>query len=207
MYCKNCGNEIKGEEKFCGKCGNKIEIEVKTNTTTNNADNKKNLKVKPIYIVIGIIVVIFVIALGISMSNNNSSVIESASSTSNTSTKNTANSKLDLNNVQMNTVFTSLSDMNSVTKKVANCALSYLNYFYPNFNWSNMQIKDKDGYGRYWVVVNYVKSSASEKGNVAGIMVWIKDINDDNKMGFYYSGGVAQKSNGWGTPLPDNIGE
>ena len=34
-----------------------------------------------------------------------------------------------------------------------------------------------------------------------------KDINDNNKMGYYTSGSVVQKSNGWGTPLPDDIGE
>lgn len=71
----------------------------------------------------------------------------------------------------MNTEFTSSSGMNSATQKVANCALSYLDYFYPNF------------------------------------MVWIKDINENNKMGYYTSGSVVQKSNGWGTPLQDNIGE
>ena len=32
MYCKNCGNEIQGTEKFCPKCGNKVEhaIEIQT---------------------------------------------------------------------------------------------------------------------------------------------------------------------------------
>lgn len=26
MFCENCGNEIKGEAKFCSKCGNPINI-------------------------------------------------------------------------------------------------------------------------------------------------------------------------------------
>lgn len=112
-----------------------------------------------------------------------------------------------LDNVEMNQLFTSTDEMNSTTQKVAQCALSYLYYYYPNFKWTNMQITQKDGYGRFWVVVHYVKSSSSERGDTAGIMVWIKDIYDSSKMGYYYSGSVFASSNGWGTPLPDNIGE
>ena len=203
MKCKKCGNEISNGEKFCGKCGTKVEI---NNSNENiSVDKNKIRNVKPAYIVGGVIAVIFIISICVTINNNKSSTITSANNGSSTSTSST--NKLSLNDIQMNTEFTSSSGMNSATQKVTNCALSYLDYFYPNFNWSSMKITLKDGYGRYWVAVNYVKSSASEQGSVAGIMVWIKDINDNNKMGYYTSGSVVQKSNGWGTPLQDNIGE
>ena len=50
-------------------------------------------------------------------------------------------------------------------------------------------------------MTNYVKSTTSEQASIDGRMVWVKDINDDTKMGYYYSGSVFAGSNGWGTPL------
>ena len=200
MECKKCGNEIHAGEQFCSKCGNKI----------NNSDNRKHFELTIYQIILLIIVIFIIIVTGIMIYNNSSNKISVTSQTTsretsstNISTDNTINNKLDLNDVQMNTTFTSTNGMNSVTKKVVNCALSYLNYNYPNFKWSQIEITQKDNYGRYWVVVNYVKSSASERVDFVGIMVWIKDVNDDSKMGYYYSGSVIEKSNGWGTPLTD----
>lgn len=48
MYCKKCGNEIKEDEKFCGKCGKKVT----------------NKEMKTMYI-ITIIVIIFITIFGI----------------------------------------------------------------------------------------------------------------------------------------------
>ena len=28
MYCRKCGNELKGNAKFCGKCGTSINIDL-----------------------------------------------------------------------------------------------------------------------------------------------------------------------------------
>ena len=41
MYCSNCGNKIKGDEKFCPYCGEglkKEEINIETNNNTNSSN-------------------------------------------------------------------------------------------------------------------------------------------------------------------------
>lgn len=121
---------------------------------------------------------------------------------SNGNTNITTNSN-DLDNVEMNKVFTSenIESANDSTKTVILSAMAYLNEMHPNFMWTTTKITQKDGYGRFWVVTNYVKSSTSETADVDGRMVWIKDKDDPNQCGFYYYGSVVQKSNGWGTPL------
>ena len=49
MKCKKCGNDILEGEKFCGKCGTKVEVEEKT-VTANEAEQtrKKEKKIKSV---------------------------------------------------------------------------------------------------------------------------------------------------------------
>ena len=56
MYCKNCGNEIKENEKFCGKCGQKVDVE-------DTSKNTNVIKIKFNYIIYAII--IFIVIVGI----------------------------------------------------------------------------------------------------------------------------------------------
>lgn len=56
MFCKNCGNEIKENEKFCGKCGKKA------------TNNKK-------YLIIIIIIFIVICIIGIAISIKEEKVI------------------------------------------------------------------------------------------------------------------------------------
>ena len=35
MFCKNCGNELKDEEKFCGKCGQRVSDEIVKKDSVN----------------------------------------------------------------------------------------------------------------------------------------------------------------------------
>lgn len=45
MFCKNCGNNINNNDKFCGKCGMKQEIQ---NSQLNNGDSKSSDKLTKI---------------------------------------------------------------------------------------------------------------------------------------------------------------
>lgn len=38
MYCKKCGNEIKGNDNFCVKCGDKLDV----NNNYEGINIKKN---------------------------------------------------------------------------------------------------------------------------------------------------------------------
>lgn len=82
MVCKKCGNEIQIDEKFCGKCGTKVDLKV-----------KKKTNIKPIYSIIGVIVTIIIIISIIFIHNSQSIInekninISSNNTTSNKETK------------------------------------------------------------------------------------------------------------------------
>lgn len=42
MYCKNCGNELKENEVFCGMCGNKVVIDNTSGILQNSSLNMNN---------------------------------------------------------------------------------------------------------------------------------------------------------------------
>ena len=56
MYCENCGNKLKEDEKFCSNCG--VSIKKEDHILESNRNNKKNNNSK---IIIGIIVVVLII--------------------------------------------------------------------------------------------------------------------------------------------------
>ena len=39
MYCKKCGNELNRIEKFCGICGEKVEIDLNSSINQMNVFN------------------------------------------------------------------------------------------------------------------------------------------------------------------------
>ena len=70
MYCKKCNNKIENGEKFCGKCGQKVEVE-------DNSNNDNVIKVKfnyIIYTIITIIIIVGLVALMQSIKTNSESV-------------------------------------------------------------------------------------------------------------------------------------
>ena len=69
MYCKNRGNKLEEYEKFCGKCGQKVNDEI----IKNGFDNKKEpLKIKftHLMIVIGIVIIVAGVAISMNISSN-----------------------------------------------------------------------------------------------------------------------------------------
>ena len=74
MKCKKCGNDILEGEKFCGKCGTKVEVEEKT-VTANEAEQtrKKEKKIKPVYLIIAVFIVVAIIGC-IGVKSNNGGV-------------------------------------------------------------------------------------------------------------------------------------
>lgn len=58
-YCKNCGAELKEEDKFCAQCGEKVkeEASAETSVTSNNIDMTK------LYAVLAYLGLLFIIPL------------------------------------------------------------------------------------------------------------------------------------------------
>ena len=56
MYCKKCNNKIEDGEKFCGKCGQKVEVE-------DNSNNDNVIKVKFNYIIYAIATIIIIVGI------------------------------------------------------------------------------------------------------------------------------------------------
>lgn len=211
--CKNCGNEIQEGEKFCGKCGNKI-------TTTNDLErfNLKN-KTSLIFIVVFIVIMVIVVVI-----NNNrldtaieqaksNSISKSSSSSSNISNNNKRDEKLNLENIKLQTWYNSNdTNIDGATLRLFNVAWQgIIKEYYPNAILNKFTIYDKDNYGRYIVGINFTKSSTSESSTYNWCCVWVKDINDLNKIGYWKTNpmGVSyiynDSSYGWGTPLPNNL--
>ena len=98
MFCRNCGNEIKENENYCGKCGFKVEDDTFNNTSSNTIYNKEPIKIKFSHFLIGIIIILFIFSIIVLMINkqqNNLSEVESIKDTINiTSTNNTTNNKV-----------------------------------------------------------------------------------------------------------------
>lgn len=61
MNCNNCGTEIKDNQKFCPKCGRKIDVSIDGNLSVTNIEPNSNKK----KIIIAVIVVILVILITI----------------------------------------------------------------------------------------------------------------------------------------------
>ena len=79
MYCKNCGNEIKENENFCGKCGTKVNdnisnINTDTDTNTHKINKKEPIKIKFSYFIIGIIILFLLPTFIVFIKNSNSDI-------------------------------------------------------------------------------------------------------------------------------------
>ncbi len=97
MYCKNCRNEIGENEKYCGKCGAKVDnnlsnVNINDRVDETKSNNKKTIKIKFTYVVIGISV-LFLIPTCIVFIKNSKSVINSPKETQVTVPINTINTK------------------------------------------------------------------------------------------------------------------
>lgn len=81
MKCKKCGNEILEGEKFCGKCGTKVEVEEKTANEEKQASkekqiseekqgSKKKTRLKFIWVIMAVLIIIAII-ICINLKSNN----------------------------------------------------------------------------------------------------------------------------------------
>ncbi len=213
IKCSNCGNQIKEGEQFCGKCGNKITHA--NNLKKFNFKNKSGLIFLVVFIVImGIVIVINNNKLdtAIEQAKSNSTYKNSSSST-NTSNNNKKNENLNLENIKLQTWYNANdTNIDGATLRLFNVAWQgIIKEYYPNAILNKFTIYDKDNYGRYIVGINFTKSSTSESSTYNWCCVWVKDINDLNKIGYWKTNpmGVSyiynDSSYGWGTPLPDNF--
>lgn len=200
MLCKKCGNEIKEEESFCSKCGKRIKPK----------GDKKSKKL--LYIILGIIILVIVGAVGIVLVTDrntdttdntitNTDISHDTNNNSSNTEQTTTIEKLNLKDVQIGKEFKSINEMNEVSQKIVSCAWQRIKREHPNANWNYIEITKEDGCGRFVVFFDYVESSISESATMDNIIVWVKDI-ENNNMGYYTSEDhmyVLLKQ--WGTPL------
>ncbi|MGN0524078.1 MAG: zinc-ribbon domain-containing protein [Eubacterium sp.] len=82
MFCEKCGNEIKGNEKVCSKCGAPV--------FAINGKNQSQKKKKPILIIVGVVLALILILIFIISLANSSSGSGSSSGSYNSNTYETA---------------------------------------------------------------------------------------------------------------------
>ena len=83
MKCNNCGNKLNGNEKFCGKCGTKINNEI--------LEEKKTISIKfnTLIIIISIVLLLFVVVVfAIRKENTNDNLQENSNQASSSENKN-----------------------------------------------------------------------------------------------------------------------
>lgn len=108
--CLNCGNEIINGDKFCRKCGTKVQVENNNNNTgfNNNLNSNINYNGKeqirkdslstPVIVVIGLVIVILFVVFMPTMKNE--------SSTKQQENTNTNNNEILNNNISKNETIT-----------------------------------------------------------------------------------------------------
>lgn len=87
MICKNCGNEIDNDSKFCTICGMNVEYKMETQNLNMNAQNNPNMqmptwhpymanppqnprrKMSPVFILIIVILVVIIGVIGVNSYN------------------------------------------------------------------------------------------------------------------------------------------
>lgn len=102
--CKNCGNEILEGEKFCGKCGHKVD--------------EKNIKTKQ-YIIIGIIAVVIIVATLLIILINNSKEQDD---------------KVNENSNSTNSTYASSNQTNTSTEESSKEYYDFVDTLYGTFN-------------------------------------------------------------------------
>ena len=185
----------------------KKKEDISTSTEKNNYGDKKIVKIALISIL-----AIIVVAILIRITNNFHSSVEPSSNlkldieTNNSTEKENQSTSnvLTLDDVKLET-YTSINQMNTATQRVTAIGWTYITErpykAYPNAKWTKIRISDKDNYGRFLVHYTYITSEySSEATKSESIYIWIKDINDLNKMGYYYS---TIRPSDWNKPFTD----
>jgi len=191
-----------------------FETEKQKILDVNNQKANKNNRVKIILIIIflTIVLITFICLVGQnSWKGSSEQDIQNIESTTNTNISNTDTSneaisntsELSLDDVQSNVTFYSFKNMNEATKRVFMAGWLYITERsyegYPNAVLNQAWIIQQDGYGRFGINYSFLKSPNSSDGTeVETVYVWVEDINDWEKIGYYYYYG---QDIGWGTPM------
>lgn len=111
------------------------------------------------------------------------------------------NSALSPDNVEIEKEINTLSDANKSTQFILSLVWNTYADTMPNAKWVTFEIKEADGYGRFWVYLKYLKNTSETYYSYAHHIVWWVD---DNHFGKYWTTGDiwAQKSQSkWGTKI------
>lgn len=79
MLCKKCGAEIKDSQKFCSKCGEKVELE--ENITAEITNSKHRMKKSIVIMIAVVLIIIVVFSAFLIVSNNSDKLNENISTT------------------------------------------------------------------------------------------------------------------------------
>lgn len=103
------------------------------------------------------------------------------------------------------TTYTSFEEIESKASNTTKHILAdiWSNYadIFPNAKWKEMEIKESDGYGRYWVRVKYVKNTSDTYYSTDHIIAW---YIDNSHYGMFATAGdinMKKQQAKWGTTL------
>lgn len=204
----------------------RTNIQNKDNTTQNNntISNNNNKRENPIKIKFStcliIVLVVFLVFIGLIKVFTQNSILDNAKKAKEITSKAQEQEQVHLQNsepivtenntknlssedVQVDKKFTNSSSMNDATSLVCTIAWEPIKSEFPNAKWNYAKILLSDGYGRFIVEVNYVRSSVSERADTTYVYLYVKDF--EQRLGINLMWGpdytFYTKSYNWGSPL------
>lgn len=132
MFCKNCGNELNDNEKYCGKCGTKVD---------ENKSKKEPIKIKLTHCLV-VLALLFTIPICIVFMNKNQQPISSVSELKKDNTVTEKNNNSTNTNVTNNSQASSKASLSIIDKNTLEIKISAKTLINTMIDVKNESIKD-----------------------------------------------------------------
>lgn len=196
---------------------NSHQVNKNSLNNSNKSDNPIKIKFSTCLI---IVLIVFLVFIGLIKVFTQNSILDAAKKAKENTSKSQEQEQLRLQNsepivtekntknlssedVQVDKKFTDSSSMNDATSLVCTIAWEPIKSEFPNAKWNYAKILLSDGYGRFIVEVNYVRSSVSERADTTYVYLYVKDF--EQRLGINLMWGpdytFYTKSYNWGSPL------